>query len=152
MSKTQLERAPAGYDTDFYEWCLETAALIRGRRLEEVDLEHVAEEIEDMGKRDKREVGSRLTVLIMHLLKWQTQPERKDKSSWRATVEEQRLQLELVLRDSPSLVRIARQEIPAVYPLAVKNAARETRLAVSRFPKTCPYTAEQILNDDFFPE
>jgi hypothetical protein len=152
MSKTQMERAPAGYDTDFYEWCLETAALIRDRRFDEIDLEHVAEEIEDMGKRDKREVGSRLTVLIMHLLKWQMQPERKDKSSWRETIEEQRLQLNLVLRDSPSLVRIARHEIPSVYPSAVKKAARETRLTPGLFPKTCPYTAEQILNDDFFPE
>jgi hypothetical protein len=151
MSKTQLERAAVGYDSDFYEWCLETAALIRDRRFDEVDLEHVAEEIEDMGKRDKREVGSRLTVLIMHLLKWQMQPERKH-TSWRRTIQEQRLQLELALRDSPSLVRIARQEIPAVYPYAVKKAVTETRLAASLFPKTCPFTAEQILRDDFFPE
>src|ERR1700723_20493 len=151
MSKTQLERAAVGYDTDFYEWCLETAALIRNRRFDEVDLEHVAEEIEDMGKRDKREVGSRLTVLIMHLLKWQMQPERKH-ASWRKTIEEQRLQLEIVLRDSPSLVRIARQEIPAVYPYAAKKAAIETRLAARLFPKICPFTAEQILRDDFFPE
>jgi hypothetical protein len=151
MSKTQLERALAGYDTDFYEWCLETAALIGAGRLDEVDLEHVAEEIEDMGKRDKREVVSRLTVLVMHVLEWRMQPERKP-ASWRKTIEERRLQLELVLRDSPSLVRIARQEIPAVYPYAVKKAAIETRLAANLFPKICPYTAEQILNDDFFPE
>jgi hypothetical protein len=152
MSKTQLERATVGYDTDFYEWCLETAALIRDRRFDEVDLEHVAEEIEDMGKRDKREVGSRLTVLIMHLLKWQVQANHKHKSSWQSTIREQRRKLKLVLKDSPSLVRITTRELPSIYPHAVQEAVAETGLDAKLFPKTCPYTAEQILRDDFFPE
>jgi hypothetical protein len=151
MSKTQLEHAPAGYDTDFYEWCLETAALLRERRFNEVDLEHVAEEIEDMGKRDRREVQSRLVVLIMHLLKWQVQPDKR-KQSWRATIFEQRRKLELVLNDSPSLVRITAHEIAKMYPRAVREAVSETGLDARLFPDTCPYTAEQILNDDFFPE
>ncbi len=152
MSKTQLERAAAGYDTDFYEWCLETAALIRDQRFDEVDLEHVAEEIEDMGKRDKREVESRLAVLIMHLLKWQAQPEHRGKPSWVSTINEQRHRLMRVVRDSPSLVRVLQGELPSVYPDAVRLAARETHLDRASFPKTCPYTAEQILRDDFFPE
>lgn len=151
MSKTQLERAPAGYDTDFYEWCLETAALIRDRRLGEVDLEHVAEEIEDMGKRDKREVESRLTVLIMHLLKWQVQPDKR-RQSWRATINEQRRKLKLVLKDSPSLLRITRLELTEIYPAAVEEAVEETGIDGKLFPKICPYTAEQILRHDFYPE
>jgi hypothetical protein len=152
MSKTQLERVHAGYDTDFYEWCLENAALIRAGRIDEVDLEHVAEEIEDMGKRDKREVQSRLAVLIMHLLKWQAQPERRAKPSWVATIKEQRHRLMRVVSDSPSLVRICQGELPTIYPDAVRMAIRETRLDRASFPKECPFTAEQILQDDFFPE
>lgn len=150
MSKTQLERT--GYDTDFFAWCLETAALIRERRFNEIDVEHVAEEIEDMAKRDRREVQSRLAVLIMHLLKWQVQSHHKYKSSWENTIREQRSQLELVLNDSPSLVRITAQDLPSIYPRAVKKAVAETGLDAKLFPKTCPYTAEQILNDDFLPE
>jgi hypothetical protein len=143
---------PAGYDTDFYEWCLETAALIREGRLKEVDLEHVAEEIEDMGKRDKREVQSRLTVLIMHLLKWHLQPNHKNKGSWQRTIREQRSQLELVLNDSPSLLRITAEELPRIYPRAVRRALAETGLDENHFAKTCPFTAEQILDEDFFPQ
>lgn len=150
MSKSQLARI--GYDTDFYEWCLETAALIRDQRFDEVDLEHVAEEIEDMGKRDKREVESRLAVLIMHLLMWQAQPERRTKASWEATIREQRHRLMRVVRDSPSLVRILQGDLPLVYPDAVRKAVLETRLDRATFPKECPFTAEQILRDDFFPE
>jgi Domain of unknown function DUF29 len=150
MSK-QLDHAPGAYDTDFYEWCLETAALIRGRRFDEVDLEHVAEEIEDMGKRDKREVQSRLITLIMHLLKWQFQPNPEFMCSWRATIREQRSQGHFVLKDSPSLVRLARREIPEVYPRARREAIEETGLPAGTFPETCPFTAEQILDEDFFP-
>lgn len=147
----QLEHAAAGYDTDFYEWCLETAALIRARRLDEVDLEHVAEEIEDMGKRDKREVRSRLVVLMMHLLKWQVQAHQR-RRSWGTTIREQRRRLRLVLNDSPSLVHITARELPSIYPEAVGDAMEETGLPQASFPKTCPYTAEEILRDDFFPE
>jgi hypothetical protein len=152
MSKTELERIPAGYDTDFYEWCLETAALLRDRRFDEVDLEHVAEEIEDMGKRDRREVESRLAVLIMHLLKWQAQPGRRAKPSRVATISEQRHRLMRVVGDSPSLVRVLQGNLASVYPDAVRKAVAETHLDRAIFPRECPFTAEQILRDDFFPE
>jgi hypothetical protein len=152
MSKTQLEHAATGYDTDFYEWCLETAALLRDRRFDEIDLEHVAEEIEATAKRDWREVQSRLVVLIMNLLKWQIQSHHKYKSSWESTIREQRSQVELVLNDSPSLARITAQDLPTIYPRAVKKAVGETGLDAKLFPKTYPFTAEQILRDDFFPE
>ncbi len=151
MSRQQIEHA-AGYDTDFYEWCLETAALIRDRKFDEIDWENVAEEIESMGRRDKREVHSRLKVLIMHLLKWQAQPNHKHRPSWRATIDELRSHLELVLKDSPSLRRMLDEDLPAIYPHAVRKATRETGLPSAFFPKICPFTTEQILNDDFFPE
>jgi hypothetical protein len=113
----------AGYDADFFQWTQSTAEMIRQGRLAEVDLEHVAEEIEDMGKRDRREVRSRFGVLIMHLLKWQLQPELHGGSTWRSTIVEQRKQLRLVVEDSPSLGRILREELPALFRSAVKDNA-----------------------------
>ena len=143
--------APARYDVDFFEWTQSTAELIREGRFAEVDWEHVAEEINDMGLRDRREVRSRLIVLIMHLLKWQFQPELRDRSSWRSTIVEQRSQLQLVIGDSPSLGRVPREELPMLYRAAVGRASAETGLGANRFPQSCPYTAEQILDEDFFP-
>jgi len=144
--------ADAGYDADFFQWTQTTAEMIRQGRLAEVDLEHVAEEIEDMGKRDRREARSRFSVLIMHLLKWQLQPERRERSTWRATIKEQRKQLRLVLADSPSLGRIPREELPALFRSAVEDAVEETGLSADHFPSSCPYSAEQILASNFFPE
>jgi Domain of unknown function DUF29 len=142
----------AGYDADFFQWTQSTAELIRQGRLAEVDLEHVAEEIEDMGKRDRREVRSRFSVLIMHLLKWQLQPKLRERSTWRATIREQRKQLRLVLADSPSLGRIPKEELPALYRSAVEDAVEETGLRADHFPSSCPYTVEQTLDGAFFPE
>lgn len=138
------------YDSDFFEWTQRSAELIRHGRLSEADLEHIAEEIEDMGKLDRREVESRLAVLIAHLLKWQLQPERRS-PSWRATIVEQRQQLSLVLRDSPSLSRVAREQLPSIYEGAVSIAAAETRMEASRFPVPCPYALNSILDGNFFP-
>jgi hypothetical protein len=116
----------------------------------EVDWEHVAEEIEDMGKRDHREVRSRLIVLILHLLKWQLQPEKRT-TSWRATIAEQRTELGLVIGDSPSLRRIPRDNVAALYKTAVKRATEETGISAKSFPAECPFNADQILGD-FLPE
>ncbi len=90
------------YDQDFYAWANEQAGLLRAGRLSEADIEHIAEEIESMGKSEKRELVSRLTVLLLHLLKWQHQPAFRSKS-WRLTLEEQRDRLEDHLADNPSL-------------------------------------------------
>src|SRR5437870_763484 len=106
MTERDLQQTTVDYDLDFFQRTQSTAELIRQGRLNEVDLEHVADEIADMGKRDHREVRSRLIVLIMHLSKWQVQPELRQASSWRSTIIEQRRQLTLVLKDSPSLSRI----------------------------------------------
>jgi len=152
MGKRQLASPASSYDTDFFEWTQETAELIRSGRLDEVDLEHVAEEIEDMGKRDRREVRSRLRVLIMHLLKWQVQPNHRSRPSWRATIDEQRNQLRLVLDDSPSLVRFVETQLASIYPEAARKAMNETGLAEGAFPELCPYSAEEILRRDFLPE
>jgi hypothetical protein len=140
----------AGYDADFFQWTQATAEMIRQGRLAEVDLEHVAEEIEAMGKRDRREVRSRLIVLLMHLLKWELQPEKRT-GSWRTTIDEQRTQIQFSIQDSPSLRRFPSDELAAIYKRAVSRAIAQGRLGASRFPSSCPYTAEQILDGDFFP-
>jgi hypothetical protein len=137
----------AGYDADFFQWTQSTAEMIRQGRLAEVDLEHVAEEIEDMGKRDRREVRSRLIVLLVHLLKWELQPELRT-PSWGSTIDEQRTQIQFAIQDSPSLRRLPSDELAATY----KRAMAQTGLEASRFPSSCPDTAEQILDGDFFPD
>jgi type II secretory pathway component PulM len=115
MGAKTLKPATAGlYDEDFAIWTSETARLLRERRFDEVDIEHVAEEIEDMGKRDKRELYSRLTVLIAHLLKWKWQPERKTKS-WRSTIVTQRAELRRLFEQSPSLRAIVHDAADDVY-------------------------------------
>jgi hypothetical protein len=139
------------YDEDFVEWTRHTAALLRRGRFDEVDVARVAEEVEDMGKRDRRTVESRLEVLLAHLLKWQWQPERRS-GSWRATIRTQRSRIELTVRDSPSL----RAEVPAMiarrYPKAVALASDQTGVAAARFPRRCRYGAAQVLDERFLPE
>jgi len=139
------------YDTDFFQWTQSTAEMIRQGRLAEVDLEHLAEEIEAMGKRDRREVRSRLIVLVMHLLKWEFQPELRT-SSWGSTIDEQRTQIQLVIQDSPSLRRVPSDELAASYKSAAKRASLQTVLDSDRFPPSCPYTAKQVLDGGFLPE
>jgi hypothetical protein len=117
----------------------------------DVDWEHVVEEISDTELRDRREVRSRPIVLIMHLLKWQFQPELQDRSTWRSTIVEQRSQLQFGDRRLPSLGRVPREELPRLYGTAAKRPSAETGLGANRFPQSCPYTAEQILDEDFFP-
>lgn len=114
----------------------------------EIDREHLAEEIADMGKRDRREVRSRMTVLLMHLLKWEAQPEMRQESSWRATIVEQRAELALLFEDSPSLRRVAADELAKVYGHAVQRAAAETGLGVETFPPECPYRIEELLSGE----
>jgi hypothetical protein len=136
------------YDADFYAWTQETAESICRGAFDRIDREHLAEEVADMGKRDKREVRSRMTVLMMHLLKWQAQPELREKSSWRATIIEQQEQLELLFEDSPSLYQTADHDLPSIYSRAVKRAAAETGRAAETFPGECPYSLDELLEMD----
>ncbi len=152
MELNELDGTEVAYDTDFFQWTRHTAHLIRAGRFNAVDLEHVADEIEDMGKRDRREMESRLIVLVMHLLKWQSQPLLREGSTWRSTILEQRSQLSLVLRDSPSLRRVTRTEIPTIYKQSLRRASAETDISRDTFPSSCPYTATDILDPDFFPD
>lgn len=139
------------YDRDFYAWANEQAALLRAGRLTEADIENIAEEIESMGRSERRELINRLTVLLLHLLKWQFQPGLRG-NSWRLTIEEQRYRLEDHLNDNPSLKAQLTTAMRDAYRLALVEAERETGLARSTFPPASPYVYEQVTNPDFWPE
>lgn len=138
------------YETDFYAWSLHNAALIREGKLSKVDFKNVAEELESMGKGNRRELISRLSVLISHLLKWQFQPVLRGRS-WELTIKEQRLEIEDLLDESPSLKHELEDQIHRSYEKALIAAEKETGLNQKTFPKTCPFSLKEILKDDFFP-
>lgn len=148
--KPRVLDGKAAYEVDFYAWTQTTAESICRGEFGEVDRKHVAEEIADMGKRDRREVRLRLTVLLTHVLKWQAQPELREKSTWRATIIEQRRQLALLFEDSPSLYQVAVDGLQATYDDAIRDAAAETKLQAETFPSMCSYTLDQLLDLEFF--
>jgi hypothetical protein len=146
-----MPRNSVAYDDDFFAWTQEQARLLREGDFSQLDIENVAEELESMGRSDKRELRNRLIQLIMHLLKWQYQPGFRSRS-WTSTIREQRDQVKESLDESPSLRPTVTAELSKVYGIARIKAAGETGLADKTFPEVCPYTPEQILSEDFLPE
>jgi Domain of unknown function DUF29 len=139
------------YDQDFFAWANEQAGLLREGRLSEADIDHISEEIEGIGKSEKHELVRRLTVLLLHLLTWQHQPVFRC-TSWGLTLEEQRNRLEDHLADNPSLKSGYGEMLAAAYRNAVLGAARETGKDRSVFPVVCPWSFEQIIDPNFYPE
>lgn len=129
------------YDRDFYAWTQDQAQFLQLGQFEALDLQHLAEEIADMGRSEKRALESRLEVLIMHLLKWNFQPNLRSRN-WELTIKEQRMRLQSMLEDSPSLKAHLVSRLDKVYKLAVIAAERETGLNL--FPEVCPFTINQI--------
>jgi hypothetical protein len=151
MGAKSLKPSPASlYDDDFAAWASETARQLRAGRFSEVDVEHVAEEIEDMGKSEKRELLRRLTMLVMHLLKWQWQADKRT-PSWQSTMATQRAEIHRLLRQSPSLKRVIAASVADVYPDAVERASIETGLPAHTFPASCPFSVDEILQRGFLP-
>ncbi len=145
--------AAVSYEHDFYAWSFEQAHALRERRTQQLDWENLAEEVESLGRSDRNQVRSRLAVVVIHLLKWHYQP--KDRSpSWKATLNTQRRDLEIVLADSPSLRRLVPVLLAETYPRARRDAADEMDLipsAARKLPETSPFTVEQVLDPEFFP-
>jgi hypothetical protein len=139
------------YEQDFYAWANEQAALLRAGKLDSADIENIAEEIESMGRSEKRELINRLAVLLLHLLKWQFQPGLRG-NSWRASIEEQRLRIEEHLKDNPSLKAQIESAMMTAYRLARVEAVRETGFARATFPQDCPFTFDQAMSEDFLPD
>jgi hypothetical protein len=138
----------SNYDNDFYAWANEQAALLRAGRLGLADIEHIAQEIESIGRTEKRELVSRLRVLLLHLLKWKFQPAGRG-SSWEAPVRVQRLDLAEHMKDNPSLKAIVSEAIVTAYEGAVIEAAAE--LSESVFPSICPWAFDQLMDARFWP-
>jgi len=145
MGKNQL------YEDDFYAWSQQQAALLRQGKLAEADLEHIAEEIESMGRTEKRELISRLKVLLTHLLKWEFQPAGRG-SSWETSIHVERNEIADHLEDNPSLKALIGTAIEKAYRNAVLEAANETSLPLQTFPQECPYRFDEIMDDRFWPE
>lgn len=139
-----------GYEQDFHRWTEEQAQLLRAGRYVALDIDHLVEELESMGSRERRELINRLKVLLAHLLNWQYQPERRS-PSWRATIKEQRLSSEDLLDDNPSLRPTLDQQIIKAYRLGRLLAVKETNLDESHFPADCPYSTAQVTDPDFYP-
>ena len=139
------------YEQDLYAWTLRTTELLRQRRFDELDVEHLAEELETMSRCDRHELISHLKKLLGHLLKWQFQPHYRS-SSWHGSIVEQRLRVNDLLQFNPSLKPFLAEAMTMAYPDAVTLAVRETGLLQQTFPKHCPYDALQFLEDNFFPE
>jgi hypothetical protein len=129
---------------------MQNAQLLRQGRLSEIDVEHIAEELESMGKSERRELMSRLAVLMSHLLKWLFQPELRS-NSWKYTIEEQRRGVTDLLEDSPSLRHELEDRLAKAYTNALLQAARETGMDKACFSEQCPFSLGQILDEDFWP-
>lgn len=148
-AKAPTKRESTSYDQDFYAWTQESAAKLRAGELAGLDWEHIAEELEDMGKRDKRKVLGHLKILIQHLLKWEAQPDLRTRSaSWKLTIRTQRDQIADLLADSPSLTtKLTPEAINKAFKRAVDDAMDETGLTRECFPPVCPYDTDQLLSD-----
>ena len=139
------------YTTDFHLWAQQTAKLLRERRWQEIDLKHLMEEVEDLGKSERRGITSQLTRLLLHLLKWQYQLQRRS-DGWMDSMTDARTQIELVLQDSPSLRSYPAEQLASCYQRARHRAATQTGLSPAIFPRACPYPLELILDEEWLPE
>ena len=141
----------ANYDGDVVAWANEQAALLRSGRFSELDIEHIADEVEDVGKSERRELFSRMSQLLAHLLKWNFQPERRGRS-WSNTIRFQRRAISKHLADMPSLKPLLNDPgwIEIIWGDAVTLAVKET--GIDDFPETCIWPMEQIMDDTFLPE
>jgi hypothetical protein len=139
------------YEQDFFLWSQTMAEALRSGNFAQLDLENLAEEVASLGRRDRRELQSRLVVLLHHLLKWQFQPEMRS-GSWRGTLAEQRMRIRNLLKESPSLRSFFEESVAESYEDAKVQASAETGLEIVTFPEICPYEIGEVLNVEFLPD
>jgi hypothetical protein len=139
------------YHRDRADWAVQQVLLLRSGRLNAADIKHIAEELEAIMGNSRRELHSRLRILITHLLKWQFQKDGRS-LSWEVTIRDQRDDIAQLLRESPSLRRFVPEKVSSVYLKAVALVSIETGMPRSAFPDDCPYRSSQVLNDEFWPE
>lgn len=136
------------YETDFYAWTVEQSKLLKEGHFKQLDISNLAEEIESLGKQERRELESRLGVLIGHLLKWDYQPEKRSKS-WRATIREQRRAAQKLISQNSSLKPYLAEAIADAYESGKDLVVGETPLDYGDLPENCPYAPEQLFDPNF---
>ena len=142
--------SPSLYESDFYAWTQQQSELIALKKWSSLDTANVIEELESLGRKERQELRNRLGILLGHLLKWQFQQEQRS-NSWRGTIREQRKQINLLLKDSPSLKPYLQEALEDAYELGTALAIKETQLAEETFPHSCPYQLSDILETGFLP-
>lgn len=138
------------HESDYHAWALRQIALLKAGRVADLDRQGIANELRDLAVSEEREIESRLTILLQHLLKWEFQPEGRT-NSWRASILEQRYRINRVIARSPSLRRHPALVADEEYRIARLRAADETGLPLRRFPVACPYSASEALDEKFWP-
>jgi hypothetical protein len=139
------------HEKDVYGWAIHTAQLLRDKKMSEVDFDGIVEELEELGISNEHALISRLALVISHLLKWQFQPNMRG-HSWKYTIEIQREDAKVHLRKNPGLKGKITEILEDAYRSAILKAAKDTGLTKKDFPAECPYTFEQIMSDEFYPE
>jgi hypothetical protein len=139
------------YETDYLKWIDTIIEKLRLQDYSNIDWENLIEEIEDMGRSERKSLKSNLIVVLTHLLKWQYQPEFRS-GSWKGSIVEHRRRIREALSDSPSLKPYLEEVFAGCYLDAVEQASAETGLAVETFPQECPYTSAEVLNSNFLSE
>lgn len=142
----QRGRIMSLYDQDFYLWTQEQASLLRSGALSQLDVENLIEEVESMGRSEKRELMNRLAVLIAHLLKWEYESEQRSRS-WENTIKIQRIDIQELLTDSPGLKNTMDDTVRVAYKKAKVLASNETGFPETIFPEECPYSIDQIMGE-----
>jgi hypothetical protein len=140
------------YETDFYQWTQEQAKALRAKQLYALDFEHLAEEIEDLGRNVEHAIESHLERLLHHLLKWRDDPAEEPRRSWQLTIVHARREIAKYLRRNPGLQHLPERYLAEAYRYARQDASIETGLSLATFPETCPWTIAQVLDMEFLPE
>ena len=139
------------YETDYLQWIETTVEKLQSQDYANVDWENLIDEIADMGRSERRSLKSNLIVILVHLLKWQFQQERRT-GSWEGSIVEHRRRVKEALSESPSLKPYLESMFAECYIQAVKQAKAETRLPLETFPLQCPYKLTDVMDDEFLPE
>jgi hypothetical protein len=140
------------YDTDFYAWTQAQAEALRAKDWAALDLEHLAEEIDSLGKSDRRALVSHLDRLLLHLLKWRYDPARDPRRGWQLSIRHARREIAELLADNRSLHGYPAERLADAYRHARGDAAIDTGLPLATFPEACPWKPTQVLDEDFWPE
>jgi hypothetical protein len=138
------------YQLDYLQWIERTIAHLQHENYDQVEWEHLIEEIKDMGRSERRGLESNLIILLLHLLKWQYQPSHRS-GSWEGSILEHRRRIHKAIEDSPSLHPYLQAILAESYTAAQKQAKAETGLPLEIFPIQCLYSLPELLSDDFLP-